>query len=124
MTLSSLVRTQQFKATAARLVDEPLRRSTEARIFPSKNRTKSYTPRTNAQSHLQNPQGALSEVSQWLVQPAGQSQLNQSKTKARSFMEVQGLCNFVTKKVQMPDIDSNVSTFDKVLGLVYCKELI
>ena len=107
MTMSSLVSTQQLKATAAMLVDEPFRRSTEARIFPSKNRTKSYTLRTNAQSHLQNPQGALSEVSQWLVQPAGQSQLHQHKTKARSFMEVQGLCNFVAKKVQMSDIDSN-----------------
>lgn len=124
MTISSLVRTQQFKATAARLVDEPFRRSTEARIFPSKNRTKSYTPRTNAQSHLQNPQGALSEVSQWLVQPAGQSQLNQSKTKARSLWRSRDSATLSLKKSKCQISIAIVSTFDKVLGLVYCKELI
>ena len=66
--------TQRYRCKG--LVDEPFRRSIEARISPSKNRTKSYTLRTKAQSHLQNPKGALSEVSLWLIQPAGQSQLN------------------------------------------------
>ena len=45
-------------------------------------------------------------LSRWLVQAAGQLSVNQPKTKSCSFIEVDELCSFVTKKIQMLDLGS------------------
>ena len=46
-------------------------------------------------------------VSRWLVQAAGQLPVDQPKTKACSFIEVDELCSFVAKKIQMLDLGSD-----------------
>ena len=46
-------------------------------------------------------------VSRWLVQAAGQLPVDQPKTKACSFIEVDELCSFVAKKTQMLDLGSD-----------------
>jgi len=46
-------------------------------------------------------------VSRWLVQAAGQLPANQPRTKACSFIEVDELCSFVAKKIQMLDLGSD-----------------
>ena len=43
-------------------------------------------------------------LSRWLVQAAGQLSVNQPKTKACSLIEVDELCSFVAKKIQMLDL--------------------
>jgi transposase-like protein len=45
-------------------------------------------------------------VSRWLVQAAGQLPVNQPKTQACSFIEVDELCSFVAKKIKMLDLGS------------------
>ena len=45
-------------------------------------------------------------LSRWLVQAAGQLPVDQPKTKACSFIEVDELFNFVAKKIQMLDLGS------------------
>ena len=46
-------------------------------------------------------------LSRWLVQAAGQLSVNQPKTEACSLIEVDELCSFVAKKIQMLDLDSD-----------------
>ena len=46
-------------------------------------------------------------VSRWLVQTAGQLPVNQPRTKAGSFIEVDELCDFVAKKIQILDLGSD-----------------
>ena len=46
-------------------------------------------------------------LSRWLVQAAGQLSVNQPKTKACSLIEVDELCSFVAKKIQMLDLGSS-----------------
>ena len=46
-------------------------------------------------------------VSRWLVQTAGQLPVDQPKTRACSFIEIDELCSFVAKKIQMLDLGSD-----------------
>ena len=57
-------------------------------------------------------------VSRWLVQAAGQLPVNQPKTQACSFIEVDELCSSVAKKSKCLIWVAVDSTVSKVLGFV------
>ena len=106
-TTSSLVRIEAHNATVAKLVDEPFRQCAEARIPPSKNRLKSLYLEGLGLRAIGRILGVHHKtVSRWLVQAAGQLPVNQPKTQACSLIEVDELCSFVAKKIQMLDLGS------------------
>ena len=107
-TTSSSVRIGELNVTAAKLVDEPFRQCSEAKIPPSKNRLKSLYLEGLGLRAIGRILGVHHKtVSRWLVQAAGQLPVNQPKTQACSFIEVDELCSFVAKKIQMLDLGSN-----------------
>ena len=107
-TTSPLVRIEELNVTTVKPADEPFRQSAEAKIPPSKEQAQKLDLEGLGLRAIGRIHGVhYKTVSRWLVQLAGQLSVNQPKTQACSFTEVDELFSFVAKKIQMLDLGSD-----------------
>ena len=95
---------QRYRCQACRQTFQTMQRQG---YRPQRIGSKAIPQRTGAQSHWQNSRGASQNGLPWLIQAAGQLPVNQPRTKACYFIEVDELCSFVAKKIQMLDLRSD-----------------